>query len=172
MKNSKILVALFSLIFLTSASQMSMAQTIAYLETEKIVPEMESYKKAKSEVEAYGKQLKKVFDKKQADTEAYYAQVMDSIAKGLMTPREQQEAEAKLQKMKLELQEDAQNADRKLMEKEAELIEPIYKTFNEAVAKVAAKNNYMYVLDKQMLLYSAGGIDATEKVKTALGISW
>lgn len=149
-----------------------MGQTIAYVEAEKIMPEMEAYKQAKSEVEAYGKQLQKVLEKKQADLQAYYAEVMDSIKKGLMTPKQQQEAEAKLQKMQAELQQEAQDADRKLVEKEAQLIEPIYKKFNEAVAKVAKENNYMYVLDKQMLLYSVGGIDATEKVKTALGISW
>ncbi len=172
MKNSKILIAFFTLILCFHWAPKSVAQTIAFVETEKIVPEMEAYKKAKSEVEAYGQQLQKLFNKKQQDMEAYYAEVMDSIKKGLMTPRQQQEAEAKLQKMRLELQEDAQNSDRKLMEKEATLIEPIYKEFNEAVAKVAEKNNYTYILDKQMLLYSKGGIDATEKVKTVLGISW
>ncbi|MBL4649531.1 MAG: OmpH family outer membrane protein [Aureispira sp.] len=172
MKNSKILIALFALIFLTAWSQKSIAQTIAYVETEKVVPEMESYKKAKSEVEAYGKQLQKVLEKKQKDLQVYYAAVTDSIKKGLMTPKEQQEAEAKLQKMQNELQQEAQAADRKLVEKEAELVMPVYKKFNEAVAKVAKENKYQYVLDKQLLLYSLGGIDATEKIRTVLGISW
>lgn len=172
MKNSKILIALFTLIFFMAWSQTSIAQTIAYVETEKVVPEMESYKKAKSEVEAYGKQLKKVLEKKQKDLQAYYAEVIDSIEKGLMTPKEQQEAEAKLQKMQSELQQEAQAADRKLVDKEAELVTPVYKKFNEAVAKVAKENKYQYVLDKQLLLYSLGGIDATEKIRTALGISW
>jgi outer membrane protein len=172
MKNSKILIALFSLIFLTAWSQKSLAQTIAYVEAEKVIPEMESYKKAKSEVEAYGKQLKKVLEKKQADLQKYYAEVSKAIQDGTMTPKQQQEAEAKLQKMQTELQQEAQQADRKLVEKEGELVAPVYKQFNDAVAKVAKENKYQYVLDKQMLLYSLGGIDATEKIKTALGISW
>jgi outer membrane protein len=172
MKNSKILIALFTLIFLIAWSQKSTAQTIAYIETAKVVPEMESYKKVKSEVEAYGMQLRKVLEKKQTDLQKYYAEVTDAIKKGLMTPKEQQEAEAKLQKMQSDLQQEAQDADRKLVEKETELVAPVYKIFNAAVAKVAKENKYSYVLDKQLLLYSLGGIDATEKVRTALGISW
>jgi outer membrane protein len=172
MKNSKTLIALFTLILLTAWSQKSVAQTIAYVETEKVVPEMESYKKAKSEVEAYGAQLKKVLEKKQKDLQTYYTTVSAAVKEGTMTPKEQQEAEAKLQKMQSELQAEAQSADQKLAEKEAELVKPIYKKFNEAVAKVAKENKYMYVLDKQLLLYSIGGIDATEKIRTALGISW
>lgn len=172
MKNSKILIALFTLILLTAWSQKSEAQSIAYVETEKVIPEMDSYKKAKSEVEAYGKQLQKGLEAKQKELQAYYAAVSDSIKNGLMTGKEQKEAEAKLQKMQAELQEEAQKADRKLVEKEAKLVEPVYKEFNDAIAKVAKANKYIYVLDKQMLLYSVGGIDATEKVKTALGISW
>ena len=120
MKNSKILIALFSLIFLTAWSQKSLAQTIAYVETEKVVPEMDSYKKANSEVEAYGKQLQKVLEKKQADLQKYYAEVSKAIQEGTMTPQKQQEAEAKLQKMQTDLQQEAQQADRKLVEKEAE----------------------------------------------------
>lgn len=172
MKNSKILIALLTLVLLTAWSQKSLAQTIAYVEAEKVVPEMDSYKKAKSEVEAFGKQLQKVLEKKQAEMQKYYAEVSKAIQEGTMTPKEQQEAEAKLQKMQAELQQEAQKADRQLVEKEAKLIEPVYKEFNEAVAKVAKENKYMYVLDKQMLLYSVGGIDATEKIKTALGLSW
>lgn len=172
MKKDIILIALLSLIFLMTSNQSATAQNIAYVESEKIVPEMDAYKKAKSEVEAYGQQLQKMLTKKQTDAEAYYAEVIDSVKKGLMTPKEQQEADAKLAKMRADLQTEAQDADRKLMEKEAKLIEPIYKSFNDAVEQVAAENNYMYVMDKKMLLYSKGGIDATEKVKTALGISW
>lgn len=172
MKKNIILIALLIFTFLTTWSQNLSAQNIAYVESEKIVPEMDAYKKAKSEVEAYGQQLQKMLTKKKADAEAYYAEVVDSVKKGLMTPKQQQEADAKLEKMRMELQTEAQDADRKLMEKEAKLIEPIYKAFNDAVEQVAAENGYMYVLDKKMLLYSKGGIDATEKVKTALGISW
>ena len=98
MKNSKILIVLFTFILLTAWSQKSAAQSIAYVETEKVIPEMASYKKAKSEVEAYGKQLQKGLEQKQKELQAYYTAVSDSIKNGLMTGKEQKEAEAKLQK--------------------------------------------------------------------------
>ncbi len=48
----------------------------------------------------------------------------------------------------------------------------ISEKYKEALEKVAKANQYSYILDKKMLLYADGGIDATEKIKTALGISW
>ncbi|BDS12575.1 OmpH family outer membrane protein [Aureispira anguillae] len=172
MKNIQKLLVLVVMLLVVSWSQNSYAQQIAYIEAEAIVPEMAAYKRAKSEVEAYGKQLQKVLEQKQADMEAYYKEVMDSIKRGLMTPKQQQEAEAKLQRMQADLQKDAMDAEKKLAQKESELTKPIYEAFNQAISKVAKENNYTYVLDKKFMLYSAGGIDATEKVKTALGISW
>lgn len=173
MRNKKKIVILFAFILMAMATQNSHAQQqIAYIESEVIVPEMPAYKRAKSEVEAYSMQLQKVLEKKKAEMDAYIKAVTDSVRRGLMNPREQQEAEAKLQKMQVDLQKDIAEADNKLAKKEAELTQPIYEEFDKAVTKVAEENRYHYVLDKKILLYSAGGINATEKVKTALGISW
>jgi outer membrane protein len=70
------------------------------------------------------------------------------------------------------LQKEAADADKKLMDKEGELTKPLYEELDAALKKVAKENEYGYILDKKFLLYSEGGIDATAKVKTALGISW
>lgn len=172
MKNSKNLVVLLMLTLTILFTQESYAQEIAYIQSDLIVPEMPAYKKAKSEIEAYSKQLQKKLEKTQAELQAYYQEVMDSVKKGLMTPKQQQEAEAKYRQMELDLQKDVTEADKQLAKKEGELTEPIYVALNKAIEKIAQENKYSYVLDKKFLLYSAGGIDATEKVKTALGISW
>ena len=58
------------------------------------------------------------------------------------------------------------------MKKEAELTKPLYEELDKALKSVAKDNGYSYILDKKLLLYSEGGIDATAKIKTALGISW
>jgi len=172
MKKTFKLLPLIALIVLMAFGQEAVAQKIAYVDTEKIIPEMPAYKRAKSEVEAYGKQLQKVLEGKQAEAQTYLAEVTAKEQKGILSPKEAKEAQAKLQEMQMNLQKEAQQADQKLMEKEAELTKPLYEELDNALKKVAKDNGYAYILDKKLLLYSAGGIDATAKVKTALGISW
>jgi len=166
------LFSVLAVIALMAFGTTASAQKIAYVNSDNIVPEMAAYKRAKSEVEAYGKQLQKVLEGKQKEMETYYADVMRKAQNGELTPKQEQEAQAKLQEMQANLQKEAADADKKLMEKEGELTKPLYEEFNQALKKVAKENSYSYILDKKLLLYSDGGIDATEKVKTALGISW
>ncbi len=172
MKNITKLLVLIAIVAMTAFGTTAHAQKIAYVDSDQIVPEMPAYKRAKSEVEAYGKQLQKILQGKQAAMQTYYQEVSDSVQRGLMTPLQQKQAEAKLQQMQIDLQQEAAEADQKLAKKEAELTKPLYEEFNTAIAKMAKENGYAYVMEKKFMLYSAGGIDATEKLKTALGLSW
>ncbi len=172
MKKILRLFPLFALVALMLFSSNANAQKMAYVDTEQILPEMPAYKKAKSEVEAYGKQLQKMLENKQVEAQKYLQDVSAKAQRGELTPKQEQEAQAKLQKMQQDLQKDAMESDQKLAKKEADLTKPLYEEFNAALKKVAKENGYGYILDKKLLLYSAGGIDATAKVKTALGISW
>ena len=166
------LLSVFTLFTLLTFGTDTKAQTIAYIVTEDIVPEMPAYKRAKSEVEAYGKQLQKILEGKQLEAQEYYQEVMKKGQNGELTPKQEQEAQAKLQEMQASLQKEASEADQKLAKKEQDLTQPMYEEFDAAIKKVAKDNKYTYILDKKFLLYSEGGIDATSKVKTALGISW
>ncbi|MCH2045835.1 MAG: OmpH family outer membrane protein [Saprospiraceae bacterium] len=151
-----------------STSTLSAQQKIAYVDTEAVIQEMTEYKSAKSEVEAYGQQLQKRLEKQQQDMATYYQEVAQKEQEGRLTPKEAQEAQVKLQQMQEALQKAALEADQKLAQKEAELTKPLYEKFNAAIKSVAEANGYAYVLDKKLLLFSEGGIDATSKVKAAL----
>jgi outer membrane protein len=172
MKNVLNLFSVLTLFALLTFSVDANAQKIAYINSEKIVPEMPAYKRAKSEVEAYGKQLQKILEGKQLEAQEYYQEISKKSQIGDLTPKQEQEAQAKLQQMQAELQKEASEADQKLAKKEGELTKPLYEELEAAISKVAKENNYGYILDKKFLLYSEGGIDATDKVKAALGISW
>lgn len=172
MKNVLNLLSVLTVIAFMALGTTANAQEIAYIISEDIVPEMPAYKRAKSEVEAYGKQLQKVLEEKQVAAQKYYQDIMEKAQRGELTPKQEQEAQAKLQEMQADLQKEAADADKKLMEKESTLTKPLYEELDEALKKVAKENKYTYILDKKFLLYSEGGIDATAKVKTALGISW
>lgn len=166
-----VLTIFLSLSMLFLATQVD-AQKIAFVDVDQIVPEMPAYKRAKSEVEAYGKQLQKVLEGKQAEAQQYLQEMAGKEQRGELTPKQAQEAQQKLQQMQADLQKQASEADQKLMKKEAELTKPLYEELDKALKSVAKDNGYSYILDKKLLLYSEGGIDATAKIKTALGISW
>ncbi len=165
------LFSLFAVIALLAfSSTTATAQKIAHVDSEQLIPEMPAYKRAKSEVEAYGKQLQKLLETKQKERQADYKGTAGTAQKGLLNQIQQQDAEKKLQGMQAALQQEAASADQKLAKKEQDKLKPLYETFNAALKKVAKENGYAYILDKKLLLYSDGGNDATAKVKAALGI--
>ncbi|MCP4441342.1 MAG: OmpH family outer membrane protein [Aureispira sp.] len=150
----------------------SSAQKIAHVDSDAVIPAMQEYKTAKSQVEDYSKQLQNQLKAEEEKMMKYYQQVMTDAQSGKLSPQQQQEAEQKLQGMQQALQKKAMEADQKLMEKETSLTKPLYDKFNSALEKVAKENGYAYIFDKKLLLYSDGGIDATAKIKAALGLGW
>ena len=96
---------------------------------------MPAYKRAKSEVEAYGKQLQKVLEQKQKEAQDYYQEIMEKAQRGELTPKAEQEAQAKLQQMQADLQKEAAEADQKLAQKEGELTKPLYEEIGQSFEK-------------------------------------
>lgn len=144
-------------------------QKIAYVDAEAIIQAMPEYKSAQSELEQYGRQLQRRLEDQQKEMEAYYTDIMTKAQQGLLTPVQEQEAQAKLAEMQQSLQEEALKADQQLIEKEQSLTEPIYDKFDAALKSVATSSGYTYIVDKKLFLYS-GGTDATSQVKRQLGI--
>lgn len=146
------------------------AQKVAYIDAETIIQDMPDYKKAKSEVEAYGKQLQNQLKSEEEKVMKYYQDVMAKAQQGLLSPAQQKQEEEKLQGMQADLQKKAMDADQNLANKEGELTKPLYEKFNQALKDVAKEKGYGYIVDKKLLLYSGGGVDATSSVKAKLGL--
>jgi outer membrane protein len=161
-----------SLIFLIALSFSAFAQNsvIAHVESDSIIPKMESYIYAMTELQAYSQNMQKQFEGKEAEMEAYYMDVMNKGKNGMLSPKEQKDAETKLQDMQTKLQQFAQDMEAQLMEKEKTLMNPVTEEYNLAIKSVCKQNGYGFIIDKKLILYSDGGIDATEKIKTALKI--
>jgi outer membrane protein len=157
----------FSFIALSSFSQ---SVVIAHVQSDSIIPKMESYLYAMTELQAYSQNLQKQFEGKEAEMEAYYMDVMDKGKRGILSPKEQKDAETKLQEMQTKLQQSAQEMDAQLAEKEKTLMGPVQEEYNNAIKAVSKQNGYSFIIDKKLILYSDGGIDATEKLRAALKI--
>ena len=63
-----------------------------------------------------------------------------------------------------------QSAEVDIQDKQADLLEPFQNRLSDAIKKIAKADNYSYVFDLSVLLYSAPGDDLTNKVKAELGI--
>lgn len=150
--------------------ELSAQTTIAHVDMEQIIENMPDYKSVKSQLEAFQKTLEKQLQAEEKKLQDYYASVMQQAQAGTMSPQQQKDAEAKLTKMQEDLQKKAADAEKQLIDKEASLSKPVFDKLNNALKSVASKNKYAYIVDKKLLLYSDGGIDATAKLKAELGM--
>ena len=157
-------------LFLFGAAPALQAQLMAFVEREVIMQAMPDYKRAKSELEAFGKQLEKKLEGEEQKIMAEFQKAQEKSQRGEMSPAEEKQVQEKLVKMQEDFAKNQQKAQEDFMKKEQDLTKPIYDKLNEAFQAVAKANNYSYIVDKKHLLYHGGGIDATPKVKAHLGI--
>ena len=105
--------------------------------------------------------MEKQLETEQRKLQEFYTEVMTKAQRGELDDQAQKSAEGTLMKMQADLQKLASEADEALAKKEQELTKPIYDEFERALGSVAREHGFAYILDKKLLLYSAGGIDAT-----------
>jgi outer membrane protein len=143
---------------------------IAHVDPEQIIPNMPEYKTAKEQLEKLKLELQAQMETEQQRAQQYYASVMQKVQQGILAPAQQKLEEDKLVKMQEDLQKKAMKMEEDMIAKEQEMTKPMYDKFNEALKEIAKKEGYTYVFDKKMMLYSDGGIDATDKLKEKLGV--
>lgn len=157
-------------VMLFAASATASAQKFGYVNSSEILAAMPAMKAAESNLEALQKQLQKqgqnMVQKFQTDLEALQAKA----AAGELTPKQQQEESAKMEKRQQEIGTFEQKMINDLQEKRAELLKPIYDSINTAIEAVAKENGYQFIFDQQVLLYGEEAADVSAMVKTKLGM--
>lgn len=160
-------VALAMLIFAGSSAQ---AQKIGYIDLQELMQLMPEYKKANSDMEAFGKsledELKKMsdeFQKKVAD----YQKGEKTMAEAIKDMKQKE-----LQDMQGRIQEFQQSAQENIRKKETELLKPIIEKAKNAISQVAKESGYTYVFDSSTagFLYKPDGDNVLASVKKKLGI--
>jgi len=161
--------AVVALLVLATTATVS-AQKFGYVNSTAILAELPAMKAAESNLEAMQKQLQK---KGQAMVQTFQAdyQKLEAEAKaGNLTPKQQQEEGAKLEKRQQEIAAFEQSMVADLQKKRAELLEPIYDKVNDAIKSIAEDGGYQFIFDQQVLLYGQEASDVSTAVKTKLGI--
>jgi outer membrane protein len=157
-------------IILFSAGTVS-AQTLkfAHIDSQALIEAMPETAIAKKSIEEqttglekqYG-DLQKEFQTKLAD----YTQKADSL-----TDLVKQAKEEDLQNLQQRIQTFNNNAQQKLQQKQAELMQPIFDKAKQTIDEVAKIQGVIYVFDSQNVLYkSTASIDLLPFVKAKLGI--
>jgi len=169
MKNMlRSLVALFAILVLAGSN--AQAQKIGYVDLQELMQLMPEYKKANTDMEAFGKsledELKKMsdeFQKKVAD----YQKIEKTLSEPIKDVKQKE-----LQDMQSRIQDFQQSAQENIRKKEAELLKPIIEKAKTSIAAVAKEGGYSYVFDSSVagFLYKPDGDNVIGKVKLKLGI--
>jgi outer membrane protein len=169
MKNMlKSMVALFAVLILAGSS--ANAQKFGYVDLQELMQLMPEYKKANTDMEAFGKsledELKKLsdeFQKKVAD----YQKVEKTLNEAIRDLKQKE-----LQDMQSRIQEFQQAAQENIRKKEADLLKPIIEKAKTAISQVAKEGSYSYIFDSSVagFLYKPEGDNVLGSVKKKLGI--
>ncbi|MBR5877384.1 MAG: OmpH family outer membrane protein [Alistipes sp.] len=146
------------------------AQKIGRINTQEIIVNMNEYKEANTQMEAYAKDL-------QAQMETIQVEFNNKLqeyqkAESTMTDAVRQLKEKELTDLQNRIREFQQVAQQDIQKKQAELMEPIEKKANEAIQEVAKAGGYAVILETGIMIYfdEAQVKDISAEVKTKLGI--
>lgn len=160
----------FIALLLLVATATATAQKFGYVNSADILSELPAMKAAESNLEGLQKQLQKKGQGMITTFQEDYQTLQAQAQEGTMSPKQQQEATAKLQVREEEIGKFEQSMMADLQKKRAELLEPIYESINTAIADVAKENGFQFIFDQQVLLYGEESQDVSAMVKAKLGL--
>jgi len=156
------------MVFATSATLS--AQKYGFVDATKILAELPDMKAANSNLEGLQKQLQKKGQAMVQEFQTDYAALEERVNRGELAPKEQQTEASKLEARQQQIAQFEQKMISDLEEKRAELLEPIYESVNTAIEEVAKEGGYMFIFNKQTLLYGMESADVSSQVRSKLGL--
>jgi outer membrane protein len=166
MKLGMVAVALFMF------SSLANAQKFGYVNSALILKDLPEMKQFQSTMESFQKQLEKQGESKLTAFQQKQQAAAQKKQQGLMTPKEEEEVTAELQKMQQELYDYSAQMDKDLADRQQKEMQPILDKVNTAIQDVAKEGSFQYIFDAQsgVILYADESTDVTALVKTKLGI--
>jgi outer membrane protein len=157
-----------ALLLMLPMGLMAQSGKLGHVNTQNLLEVMPEVDKANKAIDTlqnqYASELKSLQDEFQKKYDAYTTLPV-TTPEGIKNSKRDE-----LQQMQDRMQQFQVNAQSDLQKKQEELMTPIQKRVKDAISAVAKENNYTYVFDDQVLLYSIPGDDITALVKKKLGI--
>ena len=173
MKKISVLVLVFSMIATTAVN----AQKFAHIDSKAIIELMPETKEAKTTIEKEAKKLEEQLQVMSVEYNNKYNayienQNLDPKAEEKWTDAIRADKESEIMQLQERIQKFQESAQPSIQQKQAELYEPILSKLDLAIKKIANEGNYIYVFDKNSVLYINEKLstDVTEAVKKELAI--
>lgn len=165
---------IISLVIVLTASAIQ-AQRYAYVDTDYILKNLDSYNDAQKELDRISQQWQREIEQRYESIErlqsAYQAEKV-LLTEGMRKEREE-EIERKKQEAK-ELQRQRFGVDGDLFQRRQELIQPIQEEIYNAIKEVASGGGFSVIFDKanqSNILYADPRYDKSDRVLSRLGVS-
>ena len=145
---------------------------LGYIDFQELMQQMPEYKKANSDMEAYGKQLEDELKKMSAELEKKGDEYQKQEPKMADAIKEMKQKE--LRDMQSRIQGFQQSAQQDVRKKEESLLKPIIEKAKKGISDVAKENNFYYVFDSSPgspILFKPESEDMMNLVKKKLLIT-
>ena len=153
------------------------AQKFGHIVSQDIIENMPDYKNAQTQLEAEGKKAESQYQamatEYQNKVQAYQENVqLADAAPEKWSAAIRADKEQEIMQLQERIHRFQENAQQSLQQKRTELMNPIIEKLDAAVKKVATAGGYVYVMDKNNVLFinEAISVDLTAEVKKELGM--
>lgn len=165
------------LIAFVSLSISASAQKFGHIVSAEILEAMPETKAAQTALETEGKKLDETLQAMGAEYQSKVQAYQENMQLAPAAPEKwstalQADKEQEIMQLQERIQRFQENAQASIAQKRNDLFKPITDKLEAAIKKVAAEGGYVYVMDKNAVLYinEAISVDLTAEVKKALGI--
>ena len=169
MKRIFLFSALLCIFTLGSTNHLSAQGKYGHVNSSELLTSMPGIDSVSIKLQAFQSELQGLYEDYMAEYQAKVTK-FDKEA-GTMSSSVRQIREKEIQDLQNRIQEFQYSVQEDLESKQFELVKPFQDKIQNAIKEVAKENNYTYVFDTQVLLYSDGGVDITPLVKKKLGIN-
>lgn len=147
---------------------------IGFADVDYIFSEMPEEKQIQTELQGVQNALKKQMDTKAAE----FRQKLEDYQQNMnnMLPAVRSNTERELQQLQQNLQQLQEDANLTIQQKQAQLMEPVYKKVSGAIEAVARENGFSLILSGQLggldvVLYGEEKLDVSELVLKKMGLT-
>jgi outer membrane protein len=157
---------IFSFIFNIQEAVSAEAPKIGYINAIKIFESTKAGKKSKATLEEYIKARQKIVDQEEEEIKKLEEELTRQGS--VLSAEAKKEKEVVFQKKLAQYQKKAVDLNREIQEKKAEVLKEFNNILEEVVKKIAEKEGYQVILDKNpdigTVVYMSSSLDITSKV--------
>lgn len=169
MKYTFVIICLLGSIF--SLNGLKAQSKIGYFDENYVVSQLPAYKSAQEEMKNYQQQIQNAIQEKQQEMQTKYEDFMTKQQNGSLTPALADSKRKELQSLEQQLRSLQQGAQQDVVQKEGELLNPIYEKVQTTITEVAKANGYDYVLRAEFVYAKIKANNISDLVLKKMGVT-